>query len=439
MASIRRIRGFLGVGTTFDIFQNIYILYLEYDVLVFSGYGVLILFPSWSFVKYRHRYVVSPLMDTTRYLMSSQINNLDNILRKARQTDQTLRMLLLKEDNVYTGKHGLGFENQNDDVNPSLLRKAKELAPCLYNIDEMGKGLLSNHKIVSEEELKCKAENIQDSKAKKEQFLKQIASLESKLASGDLISNQREYCDLRTSYNALKAKFDALNQDKGKSPISNFSTPIVSVSKKIYTGESSKSFKKKDSQFTAYSLQKDRKFPKKPQVFETPTSQKAFKSVNSSKKKHAFETLKSRSTPVRHVWRPKQSHSKPFKYSKSEMLSLQNKNDSNMIIPNSGRFLLISKMNSQNETSGFNNRWKSSSSLRYKTLQENQSFHNKWENKRNFKSPLIPRALFPNETPVSSPCWNSTSLHKIDTTFKWFSKFGKPVGTVLKWVPKVLV
>ncbi|GKA36489.1 hypothetical protein Tco_0722980, partial [Tanacetum coccineum] len=42
--------GFLGVGTTFDIFQNIHILYLQYGVLVFSGYGVLIMFPSWSLV-----------------------------------------------------------------------------------------------------------------------------------------------------------------------------------------------------------------------------------------------------------------------------------------------------------------------------------------------------------------------------------------------------
>ncbi|GJS80954.1 hypothetical protein Tco_0747495 [Tanacetum coccineum] len=79
-------------------------------------------------------------------------------LRKAGQTDQTLRMLLPKEDNVNTGKHGLGFENQNDDVNPSLLNKAKELVPCLYNIDEMGKELLSDYKIISKEELKCEAE-----------------------------------------------------------------------------------------------------------------------------------------------------------------------------------------------------------------------------------------------------------------------------------------
>ncbi|GJY85880.1 hypothetical protein Tco_0499906 [Tanacetum coccineum] len=55
VGSIRRIQGldtaywgFLGVGTTLDIFQNIHILYLEYGVLSLSGYGVLILFPLWS-------------------------------------------------------------------------------------------------------------------------------------------------------------------------------------------------------------------------------------------------------------------------------------------------------------------------------------------------------------------------------------------------------
>ncbi|GKA69540.1 hypothetical protein Tco_0775604 [Tanacetum coccineum] len=41
---------FLGVGTTFDIFQNIHILYIEYGVLTSSGYGVLSLFPLWSLV-----------------------------------------------------------------------------------------------------------------------------------------------------------------------------------------------------------------------------------------------------------------------------------------------------------------------------------------------------------------------------------------------------
>nr|GEW99569.1 reverse transcriptase zinc-binding domain-containing protein [Tanacetum cinerariifolium] len=51
----------------------------------------------------------------------------------------------------------LGFENQNDYVNLSLLNKAKELAPCLYNIEKIGKDELSDHKIISEEESKCEA------------------------------------------------------------------------------------------------------------------------------------------------------------------------------------------------------------------------------------------------------------------------------------------
>ncbi|GJX11869.1 hypothetical protein Tco_0201728 [Tanacetum coccineum] len=94
---------------------------------------------------------------------------------------------------------------------------------------------LENSKAVLERQLDCK---IQDSNAEKDQFLKQIASLESKLASQDLISNQKEYSELRISYNALKAKFDVLSRDKGKPPNSKFSTPKVSVSKKIYMSES---------------------------------------------------------------------------------------------------------------------------------------------------------------------------------------------------------
>ncbi|GKC06236.1 hypothetical protein Tco_0997846 [Tanacetum coccineum] len=41
---------FLGVGITFDIFQNIHLLYLQYGVLVFTGYDVLIMWSSWSLV-----------------------------------------------------------------------------------------------------------------------------------------------------------------------------------------------------------------------------------------------------------------------------------------------------------------------------------------------------------------------------------------------------
>nr|GEW87853.1 hypothetical protein [Tanacetum cinerariifolium] len=54
---IRRIQGtgyglldFLRVGTTFDFFQNIHILYLVYGVLSFSRYDVLDFSPLWSLV-----------------------------------------------------------------------------------------------------------------------------------------------------------------------------------------------------------------------------------------------------------------------------------------------------------------------------------------------------------------------------------------------------
>ncbi|GJS71666.1 hypothetical protein Tco_0704507 [Tanacetum coccineum] len=70
IGSIRRIQGigygvleFLAVGTTFDIFQNIHILYIQYGVLVFRIRRIDLL----SFVVFgecRHGYAVSSLMDT---------------------------------------------------------------------------------------------------------------------------------------------------------------------------------------------------------------------------------------------------------------------------------------------------------------------------------------------------------------------------------------
>ncbi|GJZ94467.1 retrovirus-related pol polyprotein from transposon TNT 1-94 [Tanacetum coccineum] len=73
VGSMRRIQGldtaywgFLRVGTTLDIFQNIiFIRYFQYGVLVFSGYGILILFPFVVFGECRHGYAISSLIDTT--------------------------------------------------------------------------------------------------------------------------------------------------------------------------------------------------------------------------------------------------------------------------------------------------------------------------------------------------------------------------------------
>ncbi|GJU42839.1 hypothetical protein Tco_1195796 [Tanacetum coccineum] len=73
------------------------------------------------------------------------------------------------------------------------------------------------------------------SKNEKDQFLKQITSLESKLASQVIRSCQKEYHELRTSYNALKVNFDFLNQTKRKNKVFNSLRPKVSVSEKVYT------------------------------------------------------------------------------------------------------------------------------------------------------------------------------------------------------------
>ncbi|GJR23523.1 hypothetical protein Tco_0972050 [Tanacetum coccineum] len=74
------------------------------------------------------------------------------------QTAQTFHLLLPKEDSVNMGKQGLVFENQNYVKNPNILNQSKESTPSLYNIDKMGKDLLIDHKIISEEELICEAE-----------------------------------------------------------------------------------------------------------------------------------------------------------------------------------------------------------------------------------------------------------------------------------------
>nr|GEU57128.1 hypothetical protein [Tanacetum cinerariifolium] len=62
-------RGFLRVGTTFDIFHNILLLYIEYGVWSSPGYGVLDFVSSRFLVKCRHIYTISSLMDTA-YRMS---------------------------------------------------------------------------------------------------------------------------------------------------------------------------------------------------------------------------------------------------------------------------------------------------------------------------------------------------------------------------------
>jgi hypothetical protein len=108
-------------------------------------------------------------------------------------------------------------------------------------------------------------------------------------------------------------------------------------------GESSKPFSKRVSHFTTYSLQKGRKFSKRPHFSETFTPQKVSNASAHKEKNQGFQTPYSHFTPVKPVWEPKQSRSKHLKYSYSEMLPLQQKNGYALKNPNSGRFPFISK------------------------------------------------------------------------------------------------
>ncbi|GKE15064.1 hypothetical protein Tco_1422641 [Tanacetum coccineum] len=294
---------------------------------------------------------------------------------------------------------------------------------------------------------------------------KENALLKSQLASQNYTSLQKENNDLRTSYNVLKEKhetsceklekenndlkmhykslFDSIKQKKVVSQVFTKSIPKVNVSEKIYTGKSSKPISKKVSQFTTYSLQKDRKYLKKQHSSNETFASQNHKKIESSKQ----------------IWKRKgENISKQFKYSRDEMFSMRKRDDSVLKKVKDVRFPFISKRFFHNETPSFNNPWKSSSSSRVKTSNETSSFKtvftplksfktpnetsrfykSNWTSEKSFKSPLILRKLFQNETPCFNSHWNSTSMHQIDATYIWFSKYGKPVSNVLKWVPKVV-
>ncbi|GKC77949.1 hypothetical protein Tco_1128723 [Tanacetum coccineum] len=132
---------------------------------------------------------------------------------------------------------------------------------------------------------------------------KENALLKSQLTSQNYTSLQKENNDLRTSYNVLKEKhetsceklekenndlkmyykrlFDSIKQKKAGSQVFTKSIPKVNVSKNIYTGKSSNSISKKLSQFTTYSLQKDKKYLKQQHLSETFASQNHVKNKSS--------------------------------------------------------------------------------------------------------------------------------------------------------------
>ncbi|GKD37194.1 hypothetical protein Tco_1257401 [Tanacetum coccineum] len=178
---------------------------------------------------------------------------------------------------------------------------------------------------------------------------------------------EKENDDLKMHYKRL---FDSIKQKKVDSQVCTKSIPKVNVSEKIYTGKSSKPISRKVSQFTTYSLQKDKKYLKKQHSSET------FASQNDEKNESSKQASKR-----------KDNISKRFKYSRSEMFSMRKRDDSVLNKVKDVTFPFISKRIFQNETPSFNNKWKSSSSSRVKTSNETPGFRTVLTPLKSFKTP----------------------------------------------------
>nr|GEU60610.1 hypothetical protein [Tanacetum cinerariifolium] len=324
------------------------------------------------------------LFENETSVFQIKIEELEKSLAKQTKENSNLLMKIDNLENVFAdeekkatfGKRN-AFDKENYDFLSKVIHLEKIIAQKSKDFDDVNLELsnrtakfeayfekLENTKVVLERQL---ARKVDDSKAEKDQFLKeinhlrtqlenlkgksdlskpvtaqslpenekdqllkQIASLESKLASQDIRSCQKEYRELRTSYNALKKdrKFSKNSQKGFKTRASNAKNHFFETS---------------HSHFTP--VKQMWRSIKESQTFEVSTSQKRFKTRTLKGKNQVFVTPHSRFTPVKQVWRPKQSHLKTFKYSKSEMLSMQNKNDLALENKNNERSSNASKMN----------------------------------------------------------------------------------------------
>ncbi|GKA83865.1 hypothetical protein Tco_0805460 [Tanacetum coccineum] len=197
---------------------------------------------------------MTPFEEEKRVFVS-KITHLEQIIAQQTKDFENAKIELLKKNQ---------FDSFSELENKSGMKKNLfESETCVFQIKivELEKTLAKQTKENSD--LLMKIDNLENAFADEvKRFLKRIASLESKLASQDIHSCEKEYHELRTSYNALKVKFDALNRKKWNINVSKSSKPKESVSEKVHTGEFSKPFLRRVSQFTTYSLQKDRKFSK---------------------------------------------------------------------------------------------------------------------------------------------------------------------------------
>ncbi|GJT71144.1 hypothetical protein Tco_1030430 [Tanacetum coccineum] len=183
-------------------------------------------------------------LENTKFFLERQLaRKVDDSKAKKDQFLKKINHLRTQLENL----KGKSVETKFDK--PSIL--GKPLAEKLLITSQLSKSWFTP-KVVMQKDLSKPVTTQSLHKNEKDQLLKQIASLKSKLVSHDLHSCKKEYHELRTSYNALKVKFDSVNQTKRKTKVSNSSKRVSRfrtyyLQKKVHTGESSKPFSKRVS------------------------------------------------------------------------------------------------------------------------------------------------------------------------------------------------
>ena len=247
--------------------------------------------------------------------------------------------------------------------------------------------------IKKEEEIKALQAQLLNMKTENEEMRSKVAGMEKQLS--DFEDQQPTITKLKEDHDlALRTIQDLREQ------ITQFShshpTSVKDV-KKIYPDKSSKPCSKtvcakKVSQFTNYSLQKNKKYSKKSQSTKMPEHQ----NVDCGDDSVSVLRLQ-KQTNVSKPTQPESSQTKSFKYTRAQLCMLaptrsyhtvpRRQKDFVPFSPTKKRLALVSIHEFRHETMRFNFRW------------------------------------------------NSMSLE----TYRRLSKISRQIGTVLKWVPKVVV
>nr|GEU94512.1 hypothetical protein [Tanacetum cinerariifolium] len=223
-------------------------------------------------LQHKHTGEKRNLFENKTSVFQIKIDELEKSLAKQTKENSDLLMKINNLGNVFADEEKKAtfwkwnaFDKENFDFESKVIHLEKIIAQKSKDFDDVNLELsnrtakfeayfekLENTKVVLERQLARKellkpvtAQSLP--KNEKDQLLKRIAYLESKLASQDIRSCQKEYYELRTSYNALKVKFESLNRKRRVTNVSKSSKPKVSVLEKVHTGESSKPFSRRVS------------------------------------------------------------------------------------------------------------------------------------------------------------------------------------------------